>query len=160
MKITVTQLVRGAVIAALYATLTIVASPISFGPVQFRVSEAMTVLPFIFPEAIIGLSIGCFLSNIIGSTLIDAIFGTLATLLAAIVTAKCKKLWLAPLPPVIFNGAIVGLVVTLMTVEFSWMNYLFIALSIAASEIVVCYACGIPLLIAVNSLGKKHKFFR
>ena len=160
MRLTVKHLVRGALIAAVYAAVTFFTAPISFGAVQFRVSEAMTVLPFIMPEAVLGLTVGCFISNIISSSIIDAVFGTLATLLAAYCTMKIRKMWLAPLPAVIFNGIITGGVVTIMTVEFTLEAYLIIASGIAVSELVVCYVLGIPLLIFINGAAKKHGFFR
>ncbi len=151
-KITVTQLTKGAVVAAIYTVLTVVAAPISFGPLQFRISEALTVLPFIMPEAVWGLTIGCLVSNLLGSTFIDAVFGTVATLLAAWVTTKIRHMWLAPLPAIIFNGIIVGATVTIMSVEFTLTSYLMIALSISVSELIICYCAGIPLLAAVNKL--------
>ncbi len=161
MKITVKQLVRGALIAAVYTVLTVILAPISFGSLQFRVSEVLTVLPFVMPEAVLGLTVGCLLSNILaGSTVLDIIFGTLATFLAALVTSKMKKMWLAPLPPVIFNGVIVGLVVTLMTVEFSLKAYFLIALSISVSELIICYCGGIPLLVFMNGLSSRYDFFK
>lgn len=160
MKITVKQLVRGAIIAALYATLTLFLAPISFGSVQFRVSEVLTVLPFIMPEAVIGLTIGCFISNMLMSNIFDIIFGTLATFLAAYITSKIKKMWLAPLPAVISNGLIVGLVVTLMSVEFTFQAYLLIALSISVSEFIICFVGGIPFLVLMNGLASKYDFFR
>ena len=160
MKITVKQLVRGAIIAALYATLTLFLAPISFGSVQFRVSEVLTVLPFIMPEAVLGLTIGCFISNMLMSNIFDIIFGTLATFLAAYITSKIKKMWLAPLPAVISNGLIVGLVVTLMSVEFSFRAYLLIALSIFLSEFIICFVGGIPFLVLMNGLASKYDFFR
>lgn len=160
MKITVKQLTRGAVIGALYVVLTLILAPFSFGAMQLRVSEALTVLPFIMPEAVWGLTIGCFISNIIGSSIIDAIFGTLATFLAALVTAKIKKIFLAPLPAVVFNAVIVGAVVMVMSVDFTLYNYLMIALSIGVSQVIVCYACGIPLLVFIHKLSEKVKFLR
>ncbi|MBE7092163.1 MAG: QueT transporter family protein [Clostridiales bacterium] len=155
MKITVKQLTRGAVVGALYTVLTLLLAPISFGALQFRVSEALTVLPFIMPEAVLGLTVGCFISNIISSSIIDAIFGTLATFLAALVTLKIKKIYLAPLPAVVFNSVIVGAVVTVMTVEFTLINFLMIALSIGISEFIICYAGGIPLLVFIHKISKK-----
>ena len=86
-------------IAALYVTLTVALSPISFGPVQFRVAEALTLLPFFMPEAIPGLFVGCFLSNLAGGFgLIDIIVGSGATLFAAWLTSKMPNIWLAALP--------------------------------------------------------------
>ena len=161
MKITVKQLVRGAFIAALYAALTIFLAPISYGSIQFRLSEVLTVLPFIMPEAVPGLTIGCLLANWLGgSTIFDIIFGTLATFLAALITSKTKKMWLAPLPAVISNGVIVGLVVTLMTVKFSLSAYALIALSISISEFIICYVGGIPFLVFMNGLASKYSFFK
>jgi uncharacterized membrane protein len=112
------------------------------------------------PEAVWGLTIGCFVSNIIGSTFIDAVFGTLATFVAALATSKIRKLWIAPLPAVIANGLIVGACVTLISVPFTIEAYTLIALSIAISEFIICYAGGIPLLVFMNELSKKIKFFR
>ena len=91
-------------IAALYAALTIALAPISFGPVQFRVAEALTLLPFFMPEAIPGLFIGCLLANFTGGFgIIDIVFGSAATLLAAWLTYEMPNMWLAAIPPVIVN---------------------------------------------------------
>ncbi len=161
MKITVKQLTRGAIIAALYATLTIVLAPISFDALQFRVSEVLTVLPFVMPEAVWGLTLGCLIANLIGhGTILDIIFGTLATFLAALTTSKIKKLWLAPLPAVIFNGTIVGMVLTLMTFEFSWKLYLLNAMCIMVSELVICYCGGVPLLVFINGMSSRYDYFK
>ncbi len=154
MKNTAKKIVRGAIIAAVYATLTVVTQPISYGAVQFRVSEALTLLPFLFPEAVWGLTLGCLISNIFGGQVIDIIFGTLATFLGAFFTRKIKKMWLAPLPTVLFNGIIVGAVVTLASVEFTWTSYLLFAMSITVSESIICYCGGIPLLIFTEKLSK------
>lgn len=160
MKITVKQLVRGAIIAALYTVLTTFTAPISFGPIQFRISEALTVLPFIMPEAVLGLTVGCFLSNLLVSNIFDIIFGTLATFLAALITSKIKKMWLAPMPAVIANGLIVGFVVTTMTMKFTVSAFLATALSIAVSELIICYCLGIPLLVFINGISAKIDFFK
>ncbi len=160
MKITVKQLVRGALIAALYASLTLFTAPISFGSIQFRISEVLTVLPFIMPEAVLGLTVGCFISNMLVSNIFDIIFGTLATFLAAFITSKIRKMWLAPLPAVLSNGIIVGLVVTLMSVDFTLKSYFLIALSISISEFIICYVGGIPLLVMLNGLASKYDFFK
>ena len=84
-KKSVYLLTQGAAIAAIYIVLTLVFAPISFGPVQFRISEALCVLPFFTPAAIPGLFIGCFLSNLLaGAMTMDVIFGSLATLIGAV----------------------------------------------------------------------------
>lgn len=136
------KLVLSAMIAALYGALTIALAPISFGPVQFRVAEAMTLLPFFIPEAIPGLFVGCFLSNIIGGLgILDIVLGSAATLLAAALTYKMPSLRLAAVPPVIVNALIVGGYLAVIT-DTPWM--LSIAY-IAASQSVICFGLGIPL---------------
>lgn len=109
----VRQLTLAAVIGALYAVLTLTASVfgITYGPVQCRVSEALCVLPFFFPEAKWGLFVGCLIANLLspyGAP--DIICGSLATLLAACITAKlpAKWKWFAPLPPVLSNALMIG----------------------------------------------------
>ena len=148
----VRYLCLSAMIAALYLALTLLFQAISFGAVQFRLSEALTLLPILFPQAVAGLALGCLLSNLLaGALLVDDIFGTLATLLAALLT-RClrKNLWLAALPPVICNGVIVGLVITYAYgVNLLWMNMLTVALG----EGVVCYALGIPMIRGLERLS-------
>lgn len=102
----VLDLTVAAVIAALYAVLGYFGSVFSltFGPVQIRFAEALTVLPFLFPAAAPGLAIGCLITNLASPYgMLDVIAGTLATALAAQLTARVKKPWLAPLPPVVCN---------------------------------------------------------
>lgn len=135
-----------AIIAALYAALTLGFQAISYGAVQFRIAEAMTLLPALFPEAVPGLAIGCLVSNLfspLGTTLYDVVFGTLATLLAALLT-RCIRagIWLRALPPVVCNAVIVGMVLTYAYgIDLLWMNMLTVGLG----EAVVCYALGVPM---------------
>ena len=116
-KLAARVLAQGAMIAAIYTVLTLLAATmnLAYGPVQFRFSEALTILPMFTPAAVPGLTIGCLLSNIFsGYGAADMIFGTLATLLAAISTRMLRTVrikdipWLAPLPPVLFNAVIIG----------------------------------------------------
>ena len=77
------KLTLAAMIAAVYTVLTLVLAPISYGAVQVRLSEALTLLPVLFPEAIPGVAVGCLLANILGGSMLpDIVFGTLATLCA------------------------------------------------------------------------------
>lgn len=104
------KLVHIALIAAIYAAITIVLAPFSYGPVQVRVAEALTILPFIFPESVLGLFIGCLIANLYGGYgIIDIVFGSLATFAAAYLTRKMPHWLLAPLPPVVVNAVVVGL---------------------------------------------------
>ena len=107
------SLTRGAIIAALYAALTLLLAPISYGEVQIRIAEALTLLPVLMPEAVPALVIGCLIANILGGcTVLDIVFGSLATLLAALCTRALRRnLLAASAMPVIFNGLIVGAVV-------------------------------------------------
>ena len=141
-------LARGAIIAALYTALTVFLAPLSYGEVQIRFSEAFTLLPMLMPEAVPALLVGCLLSNIIGGcTIFDIVFGSLATLLAAICTYKLRdKFWLSALMPVLFNGVIVGAVV-----HFCYAPAIALPLcmlSVAAGEAVACLIVG-PILISV-----------
>jgi len=145
-------IIQASVIAAIYAVVTILLAPISYGPVQMRISEALTVFPAITPAGIPGLFVGCIIANILGGcSLPDIIFGSLATLLAAYVTYKLRdKKYLVPLPPVIANGVIVGAVLYFMygfNVTGKLAIDMFICmLSVAGGEALSCYAIGLPLL--------------
>ena len=102
-------IVHGAAIAAIYVALTMSFSAISFGPVQFRISEALCILPFFTPAAIPGLFIGCFLSNLLcGAAVMDVVFGSIATLIGA-VGSYCLRhnKWLVCVPPILANSIIV-----------------------------------------------------
>lgn len=108
-RFTTRQMATAGIIAAVYAALTLLLPIPQYGGIQFRVAEAMTVLPFFFPEAIPGLAVGCFLANLLGSPFVlDWVFGTLATLLAALWTSRLKNRYLAPVPPVVCNAVIGG----------------------------------------------------
>lgn len=161
-------LVMGALIAALYAALTYAASVLglAYGPVQFRFSEALTVLAALTPAAIPGLTIGCFLGNL-GSPygMIDIVCGTLATLVAAVLSYATRNVRikgipvLAPLFPIISNAVIVGAEIAVYLPEgFTVYGFLINALWVGLGELVVCYAAGIPLLIAIEKTGLKKYF--
>lgn len=156
----------GAVIAALYAVLTYVAAAVNlaYGPVQFRFSEALTVLPVFTPAAVPGLALGCFIANL-GSPLgvVDWVFGTGATLLAAVGTWLVKDIQvkglplLAPLPPVLANVLLVGFELSCLSStgafalgNFTWAAYGASALSVGIGELAICYVLGLPLILALR----------
>ena len=156
-RFTTRSMCLSAIIAALYAALTLGFQAISYGAVQFRISEAMTLLPILFPEAVPGLTVGCLISNLfnpMGATIYDIVFGTLATLLAGILTWKIKgSVWLKALPPVICNAVIVGLVLTYAYgIDVLWMNMFTVGLG----EAVVCYVLGLLLLKLLRRLPGKY----
>lgn len=160
---TVPKLVRTALIAAVYTALCLALAPISFGGFfQLRVSEALTLLPVLCPEAILGVTVGCFLSNLIGSTLLDAVTGSIATLLAALVTyalrnVRIKKLALpASLPPVFFNMLIVGATLAYLemprgfTAAQFWPVFGAISLSVGVGQLVSCCVLGVGLVWVIE----------
>lgn len=137
------MLTRISIIAVLYAVLTLVFAPLSYGFIQVRIAEALTVLPFLFPEAILGLFIGCLIANIFGGLgIIDIVFGSLATLLAAYCTAKIRRPVFAPLPPVVVNAVVIAFVLH-YTLGFPLaLSMLYVGLG----QFLACYFLGLPLL--------------
>ena len=143
------------IIAALYAVLSYFSSVfgIAFGPVQCRFSEALCVLPFLTPAAVPGLFVGCLVSNLLSPYgALDIVFGSLATLLAALWTAKVRRPWLAPLPPVVCNALLVGAVITIQQTgtELFLGAFAYNALTVGLGEALACYVLG-GLLLKVLS---------
>lgn len=141
-------LVLTAAIAALYALLTLIL-PLNVAGVQLRVSEALTLLPVLTDAAVPGLALGCVIANFLqGAPLPDVIFGSLATLIAALLTRRLrKKIYLAALMPALSNGLIVG---ALLTYVYHALPLYLSVPSVAAGELVICYALGIPMLRALE----------
>ena len=168
-----TMLVQISLIGAVYTVLTLLSGPLAFGTaagtVQLRIGEALTLLPLFSPVVgTWGIVFGCFLSNLVGFFmgtnllgLIDAPVGTLATLLAALLTCLIGKnisslplrLVLAPIPPVLFNGLIVGWELTFVFQTPFSLNFI----SVAVGEALVCYTLGILMCLALhrNELYKR-----
>jgi len=139
-------IVRIALIAAIYVTINIIFAPISYGPIQIRLAETLSVLPFIDPAAIGGLFLGCILSNLWGGLgIVDVLGGSLCTLLAAILTYRMTKPFLAPLPPVIVNAIGVSLYLHLLFELPYWLTVTYIGIG----QIIACYMFGYPLLIVL-----------
>ncbi len=157
-KFSVRDLTFAALVAALYAALTL-ALP-AYTPIQVRVSEALTVLPFLYPAATPGLVIGCLVANIISPYgLPDMICGSLATLLACLWTQNLKSRALAPLPPVLCNAAIVGAVLAWSETGFTaafWPAFAANALTVGLGELIACYLLGSVLLAVLPQIS----FFR
>ncbi len=160
----ITALVHGAMIAAIYAAATYLSAVfgIAYGNVQFRLSEALTILSVFTPAAIPGLTIGCIIGNITSPMgVVDIIFGSTATLLAAISARTLRKITIKGLPllsllmPVIFNAIIVGAEIAFLLIEgeTSLMVFAISALEVGTGELAVCLAGGIPLFYAVKKSG-------
>ena len=156
------SLARSAMIAAIYVVLTLLFAPISFGAIQFRVAEALMLLPVLTVDAVPGLFIGCLLANLLGGGVwFDVVLGSIATLLAALCTRKFRdKPVLAAIFPTIFNGLIVGPVVYFAYVRapgspVSIPTLLFNMGTVALGELVVCYVLGLPMLFGLKKLPQK-----
>ena len=150
MKRPLIYLIRCAAIAALYFCLTTVLAPISYGVVQFRLSEALTLLPFLYSEATIGLAIGCGLANITSPFgILDIIVGAVVTGVAGYLTSKIKNIWLAPLPPILLNAIFLPIV---WSIVGNPQIYIINFLSLLLSQSVVTYALGVPLTKALKKL--------
>lgn len=157
------MLCRAGIIAALYAVITWAFGPLAFGPIQIRPSEALTLLPLFYVESIPGLYIGCMLANLMsGYGVYDIFIGSLATLLAAVLTYFAGKLIkndilkvaVGGFFPIICNAFIIPAVLILAGVpDIAYWSEFGV---LAATESIWIYAIGIPLYIAIKGLIKKQ----
>src|SRR5699024_5451353 len=142
---------KAAMVAAVYVVLTLLGASFSYGEVQVRISEALTILPVFTPAAFPGLFIGCLLSNILGGCILsDIIFGSLATLIGAIFTwmLRNNNRFLAPLPPIIANVIVVPFVL-----RYGYQVPLpipFMMLTVGIGEVISCGVLGLILYTALN----------
>ncbi|MBR1673009.1 MAG: QueT transporter family protein [Fretibacterium sp.] len=143
-------LASGAMIAALYAALTVALAPISYGPVQFRVSEALTLLPWYLPEAVPGLFAGCVVANFFGGYgAVDMVVGSCATLIAALLTRRAPRLWMAAVPPVVLNMLLVGGMLHVLV----GAPLIATAVYVALGEAGACFILGVPLMKLLERRG-------
>jgi uncharacterized membrane protein len=154
-------------IAALYTALCLALSPISYGMVQVRVAEALTLLPVFSPIAIWGVTLGCALSNLAGFMtganilgFLDVFFGTAATLAAAIASYRLRNVKtlglpvLSAIPPVVLNAVVIGAELTVLeTGGFTPAVFAVNALYIAAGQAISCIALGLPLVYVLGKTG-------
>jgi len=150
---------QGAIIAALYAALTILFAPISYGAVQVRISEAFTILPLFTPAAIPGLFIGCLLANILGGAIVwDIIFGSIATLIGAALGYLLRfNRWLVPIPTIVSNSVIIPFIL-----KYGYaidMPIGLLIVYIAIGEIIGCYLLGELLGSAILRRGDLRNIF-
>ena len=153
---------QAALIAAIYVVLTYFVSAFNLasGAIQVRISEALTILPFFTPAAIPGVTIGCFLSNLLTGCLpMDVLCGSLATLIGAVGSYRLRKYkWLVPLPPVVANTLIVPYV--LAYVYGAEGTIPFFMVTVGIGEVISCYVLGSILMNALlpyrNILFKEY----
>ncbi len=147
-------LVQGAMIAAVYVALTLVVSPIAFGPIQFRISEALTVLPYFTPAAIPGVFIGCLLANsLAGSVVLDVVLGSLATLIGAVASYGLRKhKYLVCIPPIAANTLIVPWV---LRYGYGYPDAIpWMMLTVGIGEVLAVGGLGNVLLLALDRYKK------
>ena len=148
-------LTQAAMIAAIYVVLTIVFQPFSFGQIQVRIAEALTILPLFTPAAIPGLYVGCMIGNILGGSILpDIVWGSFATLIGAIFTYLLRNQvkFAAVLPPIISNTIIVPLVL-----RYAYGIALpipFMMLTVGIGEVISCGVLG----IIIHSALKKYRY--
>ncbi len=153
-KFTTKKLVTLSMVSAIYVALTLAIAPLSFGSVQFRISEVLNLLAFINPSYGIGVTIGCLISNIFTPNIpaLDIVFGTLATALSVFLIGKSKNLIVASLYPTIINGLVIGWVITasiegvLNPLAMTPALFFSMAASVAIGEFVVVTLIGVPLI--------------
>ncbi len=154
---------RSAVIAALYVALTAVSAAfgLSSGAVQIRISEALCVLPVFTSSAIPGVAIGCMISNLIfGASLPDIIFGSIATLIGAVIAYLIRKIpYIAAIPTIISNALIIPVVLILQGVG-GWNLYFYFAATVGFGELIACGVLGTALVLwFVRHEKQKEKLF-
>ncbi len=151
-------LTEAAVIAAIYTVLVLIFQSISYGPIQFRIAEVLTILPYFTPAAIPGVTIGCFLSAIFtGAYVLDMIFGSLATLIAALLSYSLRRYkYLVPIPPIVVNALVIPWVLKAAYGEAQPVPLMM--LSIGASELIAVGIIGMVLLFALERV--RHIVFK
>lgn len=160
MKHNTKRLVRAALIAGIYVALCLVQHPLAYGPVQFRVSEALTLLPIFTPDAVWAVTVGCFLSNLFSMSPWDMLFGTLATRRLRHVRTRGLPL-AAAVPPVLINAVVVGLEITyiFMPETASIPVLLFNMLTVGAGQAVCAGGLGLVLVRTVEKSPLLKQWF-
>ncbi len=158
-RFTPRQMTLAAAVGGMYVVLGLFSNifGLTFGVVQCRFAEALTVLPFLCPQTAWGLFVGCLITNILSPYgPLDLVFGSLATLLAGRLTARCRSRWLAPLPPVVCNAVLVGAVIALqetgLTAAFL-PAFGYHAATIGLGQVLACYGLGTLLLTLLPKSG-------
>ena len=161
-KFSVRDLTLAAMLAAVYAVLTMALPIPQYGGVQIRFAEALTVLPFLFPAATPGLFVGCIIANLFSPFVLDVVFGSMATLLACLVTYRLRNIRFkglalaASLPPVLFNAVIIGIEIAVMFPDPSssapiWLACITNGISVGIGEVISCTVLGVLLVKIIES---------
>lgn len=152
------ELVLYSSIAAIYIVLTVLLGSFSFGPIQFRIAEALVLLCFFNRKFFIPLTLACLISNLMSPFgLYDVLFGTTATILSLLFIMCSKRLWVASIYPVIFNGVIVSFEICLMEGIFDLNMFAFNMVTIMLGEFVCVSIIGVILF---TTLKKNRSFMK
>lgn len=152
-----TYLTQAAVIAAIYTVLVAVFQWSSFGPVQFRIAEALTILPYFTPAAIPGVALGCFISNLLFSAdILDTIFGSLASLIAAYLSYRLRgSKFLVPIPPIVVNALVIPFILKYAYFEVDPIPLMMV--SVGSGQIISAGVLGLVLLFSLDRI--RHTIF-
>lgn len=153
----VKTLIELAIIASVYVVITYITAPLSFGAIQFRISEVLVLLCFYNKKYIIALVLGCVIANIQSPFgIYDIVFGSLATLISVFLISRSKNIWIASLYPALFNGIIIAFEIIYLDVEvlFNFSSFISLFASIAAGEIVCVTILGVLIFKQIE----KHDF--
>ncbi len=137
------------VLAALYVAITLSTAAFAYGPIQFRIADALCVLPFFAPYTTFGLFVGCLIANLFSTvSALDIVIGSLATLLGCLATAKLKNKWLTPIPTIVSNAVLVGAMLAWVYTPDAFMSgFITMGAQVAFGELVVMLALGLPLVL-------------
>ncbi len=155
LRISIHRLTACGILACLYAVLTISTAAISYGPIQFRIAEALCVLPFFVPWSVWGLGLGCALANLFSTaSVLDVAVGTAATLFAGFLSSRCRHPFPAVLPPIFCNAIGIGaLLAATGSPGAFWQGFGLYALQVGLGEGAVLLLLGLPLLLTMKKQG-------
>lgn len=155
MKLNTKRIAVCGVIAAVYAAVTIATAAFAYGPIQFRITEALCVLPFFLPYTTFGLFAGCLIANIFSTvSTLDIVIGSAATLIGCLWTSKVKNRYLAPLPTVICNWIMVGAMLAYVYTPDAFLSgFITMGAQVAVGEAAVMGLLGLPLTLYLDKTG-------
>ena len=151
-KISTKQVAFCGILAAVYAALTIATAAFAYGPIQFRLADALCILPFFLPFSTWGLFIGCVIANLFSTvSALDIVIGSLATLLGCLMTSRVKNPYLAPLPTIVCNTVWVGAMLAWVYMpENLLLGFATMGAQVLIGEAAVLYVLGLPLLLVLR----------
>ena len=153
-KLTTRQIALNGVVAGLYAAITILTASFAYGNIQFRIADSLCVLVVLEPSLTVGLTLGCLISNIFSTvSALDIVIGTAGTLLGCLLAARVKRDWLVPVPVILANAVLVGVLTPDALVQGFFIN----GGEVLLGEAVVLYLLGVPLLLFFRRSGLMEK---